>query len=158
MIDFVAQAVNEGKGFFSISPEAAISGITESPLLLLKNPPGSTTRLLITHLVAAINSTSARTKVKIYKDPTITSNGAALGVENTYVKDSPKTPQAEIYKNPMISANGGLIYHGLMPANSPSRGINRFFWIDPGHSILLTIQNDITNTLSSGCMYWLEVK
>jgi hypothetical protein len=133
----------------------SISGTSEHPYLLLKNPAGSQP-LLITHFLVGTNSASVRTITRFYANPTVTADGTGLTETNTYITASPPAALASAFMNPTISANGGILNTTISPANTPSRGINRYYWLDGGNNLLVTIENSVSNASTFADIYWIE--
>ncbi len=153
----VASIVREEKAFTTTTDLNNITSQNETPLLLFKNPSGSDIRMLVTHFLIGADSSNARTTYRIYADATVTADGTSIVIANTYLKDTyVYTTAAEAYKLPTISANGTRLNMAIAPADTPSRGINRFYWMDPGHNLLVTVENSVSNTDCFGDIYWLE--
>lgn len=134
-----------------------VSSTDEYDLLMLRNPSGSGKKILITHFAFGVDSTSTRSIIRIYSDPTVTSDGTALSIVNTYITSSPKASVAEAFQDPVISSRGQSLNTVIRHANSDSRGLNRFYWLDPGHVALLTCHNSNANADTFADVYWLEI-
>jgi len=106
-----------------------ISGTTETPFMLFRNPSGSGLLAMLTHFSGGTNDSGSRTVFRFYMTPTITATGTALGICNTYLKASPTASVMEAYKNPTTSSNGTLMNPLILPADSQSRGLNRLYWV-----------------------------
>lgn len=154
--DYVSVAVKEKKSFTSTTDLLTIGSNAEVPLLLLKNPSASGVKIMITKFKFGTDSANTRTIIRIYANPTVTANGTALTITNTYIASSLPTPLAETYKSPTVSSNGNILNMDINPINSHSKGLNRTYWVDPGSSVLMTVQNNITNAATFGDIYWLE--
>lgn len=152
----VQNSVAQGFSYTSYTDFNNISS-GEQDFFLMKNPAGSGKRLMITHLSFGVDSSSARSIIKVYSDPTITIDGTAIPVVNTYIRDSNPSSVVSCFKLPTISARGSALNLQILPANQPSRGLNRFYLVDPGHDILVTINNSIGNAATFAEAYWLEV-
>ena len=133
-----------------------ISGTTESPYLLLKNPAASGKNLIVTHFNYGIDANNVRSIIRIWKNPTVTADGTALVEENTNFKTGATSSVATAFKSPTVSSNGAVLNIGIAPANNPSRGLNRFYFIPPGKAILVTIENSVSNASTFADIYWLE--
>lgn len=155
MLD-VSQFVRDKKAYVVATGLQNIPVDTEHDFLLLKNPSGNDLDLLISHMSVGTNSTSIRSIFKFYAEPTITTDGTSLGISKTYIGGSAPTPQAQAFLDPTISIRGEVINTILMPSNAPSRGSSRYFWVEPGSSILVTVTNTIANGKSFSEVYFLE--
>ena len=153
----VENTISQGCSFTSYTDFNTIAGSDEHDYYLLKNPSGSGKRLMITHFSFGVDSSSARSTIRIYADPTITVDGTALTSINTYIQDTPKAGVATSFRDPTITDRGTKLNTQISPTNTPSRGLNRFYLVDPGHSILVTLENSIGNASSFAEAYWLEV-
>lgn len=154
--DFVAQAVSEARAFTFTTGLGNIAGNTEQPLALLTNPSGSGKKILVTHFLFGTDSSNVRSIWRAYKNPTVTANGTALTIVNTYIKPSPMVSAMEAYHMPTVSANGTALNMAISPANAPSRGVSRWYFMEPGNSLLVTIENSQSNADSFGDVYWVE--
>lgn len=155
--DFIATHVNEENSFTVTTNLVTVSGVSEAAFLLLKNPSTSGIEFLVTHFVTGTDSTSARTIWRAYADPTITTNGTALTIVNTHIKTSPEASLMEAYKLPTISVNGQILNMKINPADASSSGINRYYRVSPGHNLLITVENSVSNAKTFTDIYWLEV-
>lgn len=156
-IDYIAEVANEGLSFTSSTLLNNISGTSEHPYLLIRNPVAAARRILITHYSVFIDATTARSILMAYKNPTITSNGSSLSVVNTYAKTSPETSEITIFKDPILSDNGSFLNMTGSKADTDSRGINRYYWCDPGNDLLFTVQNSISNSSVNLSIIWVEL-
>lgn len=146
-----------GNTFTAYIDYEAVSGTSEVPHLLFRNPSGSEKRVYVTHFAFGHDSTVTRSMFKIYKDPTITTEGTVLTKVNLAAIDSAPNAVATVFKNPTISANGTLMSSKLMSKESSSDGQNRSIVVSAGHEILITVKNDITGILTLSQIYWVEV-
>jgi hypothetical protein len=153
----VERKLMQEDAFIATTDFNSIGVTTGYPYLLFKNPTGNELRALVTHISWGLDSSSARSIVRLCKNPTITSDGTALTVENTYIKASPRATTMEVYKEPTVTANGNQLVVQLTPANTASRGLQRFFMIDPGNSLLVCVENSIANCNTFTEILWLEM-
>lgn len=153
MLD-ITRSVRRSLSFKVTTDFNSISGTTETPYLLLKNPSSNTYDILITHNVFGTDSASIRSIFRFYFDPTITANGTPLAPISTYSGGS--SPVMETYRSPTVSASGTRLSTVILPANTPSKGLNRFCVLPPGGAYLVTIQNSISNGQSIADVFWLE--
>jgi hypothetical protein len=152
----VVQHIRDGKAFTFTSLLQNIDSNTEKDFLLLKNPSGSGKDILITHFKFGTDSQNVRSMIRIYSNPTVTTDGTSLTISNTLIKSSPPSSGMEAYKFPTTSAKGGNLNLDINPSDSPSKGLNRWYWVHPGNSILLTVENSVSNAKTFGDIYWLE--
>ena len=155
-ITFVDEYATFGKAFTVSTNLVTISGTSEQALLLLKNPSGSGKKILTSHFNFGLDTTTAREVIRVYKNPTVTSNGTSLTIENTLIKASPPSSACEAYKFPTVSSNGTLLNMTIMPANQPSRGFNRFYLVEPDNSILVTVELSVGSVDGFLDIYWIE--
>ena len=142
---------------FTVTTELiTIDSNSEKDTMLLKNPSDSGKKICLTHFKFGTDSASVRSIFRIYKNPTITTDGTALTVASTYVKSSPASSEMELYKLPTISDRGQILNIDIAPSNSPSKGLNRFYWVDPGNDILVTVDNSVSNAKTFSDIYWIE--
>lgn len=153
--EYVMQAVREGKSF-TVTTDLTSIASSETAFLYLKNPSASGKDVLITHFKFGTDSANTRTLIRIYANPTVTADGTALTEINTIVKSSPPTSSIECFKLPTVTSNGDRLNLDISPANSSSKGLNRWYWLEPGNSLLLTADNSQNNVDSFADVYWLE--
>jgi len=152
----VEQNVEKGRAF-TVNSDLIQIAQNEVVFLLLKNPVTSKKQAMITHFSSGTDSSSVRTLMRIYANPQITSDGTEIAIVNTHITASPLTSELKAYKIPDITSNGIRLNLQISPSNSPSKGLNRFYLLDPSNSILITLDNSSSNTKSFAEAYWLEV-
>lgn len=155
-IDYIMKAISEERAYTVSSSLVNIPTSSEHPLILLRNPSNSGKPMLVSHFAFGTDSANTRSIFKIYQQPTVTADGSAMTIVNTYVKAGARSPIAEAYVNPTVSDNGQQLNMIIGPGDSPSRGLNRWYWIDPGYEILVTIENSQANVSSFADVYWVE--
>jgi hypothetical protein len=109
----------------------------ETPMFLLRNP--NTSGVFI-YLLNLVYSTEAQTSIlRLYRNPTITTNGTLLSLVNFKVSGAAANGLA--YQAPTISNNGILlsIQYTLGQAN-PSIIPNLIRFLEPNENILITIE------------------
>lgn len=154
--DSLFSVIENEQAFNSTTDFNTLTGTTEKPYFLLRNPGSNTKPILTTFFEGGLDSVTARTIARIYADPTITADGTALTENNTYIKTSPATSTIDTFKLPTISANGTLLDIKIIAADQSSAGRNRFFLVDPGHDILVTVENSIANVSMLLAVFWIE--
>ena len=141
---------------FTVTTGLNSLGNTEHDYLLLKNPSSNDQDILVTHFLVGVDATSVRSIWRAYANPTITSDGTGLTETNTRISASPPAAKAEAFMDPTISARGNILNMAIAPVNTPSRGVSRFYWIAPGNSLLVTIENAVSNAETFADIYWIE--
>lgn len=150
-------ALVQSKQSFTVTTElTTISSSNETALLYLKNPSASNKIILTSHFKHGTDSSNVRSVVRIYFNPTVTANGTALTIINTYVAASPPASGMEVYKLPTVTDNGTILNLDIAPANVSSKGLNRFYFVDPGNTILATVTNSSANAKTFSDVYWVE--
>jgi hypothetical protein len=134
----------------------SITPTTEHPYLLFKNPSGSGKRALIHHIHFGPDSDITKCYLRMYKTPTITTDGTALNEYSTYIAGSPPTSAMTTFKDPTISANGTLLDTVFLQAGAPSRGINRSFILEAGNNMLFTTENNVASINTFVQLFYLE--
>jgi hypothetical protein len=134
----------QGIAFLLSTNFANVPGTTETPFLLFKNPAASGFDALSLFLRFASTSSTARTTLRLYANPTITANGTALSIFNARAGDATVSAM-EGYLNPTVSANGTLIAPFLSTGGSSGLEIEKAIQITPGVNILMSIQNSVGN-------------
>jgi hypothetical protein len=155
--DYVESSTKEDKSFMATTDLNSISGTSESPYFFLKNPAASGKTLVITHLHVGVNSSSARSIYRLYANPTTSADGTALTECNAHVKSSPVSSVMTTFKEPTVSANGDLFDTKIVSADNGSNGLNRWLYVDEGNTVLITVENDVSNTSTLCSVWWLEL-
>lgn len=152
----VVQNVRHDKAFTITTELVTVDTNTEKALILFKNPSSSGKSTLITHFKFGTDSSNVRTLVRVYSNPTITTNGTALALTNTHIASGVPSSDMEAYKFPTVSSFGSVLNLDINPSDSPSKGLSRWYWVDPGNNILLTVENSTANASTFGDIYWME--
>ncbi len=152
----VSNLVIKKQAFTTTTGLNSVGTTNEHPYLLLRNPSSNDQALLITHSVIGVDANSVRTIWRAYARPTVTTDGTSINTINTYIAGSVPSSKAVCFKEPTVSSNGDLLNMYVAPANTPSRGISRFYIVDPGNEFLITIENSSANASSFADVYWVE--
>lgn len=152
----VDAAIREGRAFTTTTDLFTITTNQEYPVLLLRNPSASGMLIETTHFLFGTNASSVRTVFRAYASPNVTAVGNALTIANTLVDPTAPSSGVECYREPTVSANGSRLNMAINPANAPSRGINRFYYMVPGAELLVTLENSSSNVSSFADIYWIE--
>ena len=155
--DFIARSVLDDFSFTVSTQFITVSGTTETPILLLKNPSANTVRFLISHFVAGTDSATARTIWRAYKNCTTSDDGTALPIENANFADDAEASKMEAFKLPTVTDNGSFMNMKIFPNNGPSGGVSRWYRVPPGKNCLVTIENSIANAKSFADIYFVEL-
>lgn len=134
--------------------------LTESPILLVRNPAANTLDVFLEKLTMTITSTNAPTIVfRLYLNPTITTNGTTITPRNKFHKASPVAATALVTSSPTISVNGTLLYTWTVDANSNYIYEHNFCFgeiFDQAQSCLLTAQVSLAAGAVSTTLEWRE--
>lgn len=151
--------VNDGT-LFSASADitAATSGV-DNALLYLRNPIGSGKYIYIWRARLGSTVLNVGMSFKIFQNPTVTANGAALTILNRYV-GGPANPSPAVLATtlPTVTTRGDLLTVGNVGQNSNSIDLNEDFAIKvaPGNSILITGNPTSNNRNAAVTIVWQE--
>jgi hypothetical protein len=138
-------AASQGRAFVSTFSQLNISGTAATPIFLLKNPSGSTKNVRIwrTLIMSSANSTFWQ----VYRNPTITTNGTALAIQN--LKLSGPASVVTAFSSPTISANGTLMistqYGGSSIAPQSVLEFELAPFVEQNENLLLVAANSQNN-------------
>ena len=143
---------------FSASMTAflSVSGISETPLYLLRNPLLIFLLLHFFSLSFSADSNTARGIYRFYAQPTITANGTALTIGNNFI-GHPTASVALASISPTISANGTFLAAFLLGTSQNTFIVRRSLVIPAGVNILATVQNSQNNTPVLINPVWREI-
>lgn len=146
-----------GKGY-NVAAFLPTTLTTEFDLLLFKNTSAAAGTLVrLYEQVVAIPDSAANTRsvIRVYRNPTITTNGTALTIAGLRTGQAATVAQA--FSSPTISARGTLVQiYGV--TNSPVvREINLSRYVEPGDSILFTCTPSSVGVNHSFSQAWAEV-
>lgn len=155
--------LREAQKLYYISGNLNVTpGGTEISAFLIRNPTGSGKIIRLVDLTALLtNTTGTIVIVRMYHNPTITTNGTTLTIKNASHGGSPGATAMNAYSSPTISANGNRIISGtLLSGTSGGRDL---FWtfqgsiaIHPDNNLLITGQPDGTNRQMEMTLRWTE--
>ena len=133
-ISGVTNIGNSGKCWSGVINGIIIGGTNEADYVLIKNPSSSGKIFQLLQLNYSNNADTLL--LKMYRDPTITSNGTSVSLVN-FVKGGASTV-LELYYTPTISVRGTIIF-----VQSDKKSINEINLfssrpIQPGESLLIT--------------------
>jgi hypothetical protein len=155
--------VATGRGF-SVVSEVLPLAATETPVFLIKNPNGSGKKLKVSLLILGISpsvgSATGNTDLfRLYADPTITTNGTALTINNLDTQTGPPASSMTAFFSPTIASNGTKLgtYCVSSQAGSLTISQNASRVLDANHNWLIT-QTGIVNGTATGIIQleWIE--
>lgn len=128
---------------------------SDNPLILLKNPSGSGKTVYLSFVAYGINVANVLGNIRIFKSPTITSNGTSETVQSF----GGGTTAVNLYSTPTISANGTLISSFVTGQNSSSVlvPINFEISVAANSNILITGNPGSNNRNAEISMRWIEL-
>jgi hypothetical protein len=145
-----------GHAFSLTTPIVTVSGQLETDFLLINNPTGNTINLEIHTLMYTYSKGSGLALVKIYAQPTITTNGTSIGINKMKLNGSTSSI-ATSYYNPTISARGTLRrVFGASSAGSALIEYDLGLIIPPTYSLLYTVVPAANNADHSIYLDWAE--
>ena len=133
-----------------------IANNAENDFLLLKNPAGSGKTVKIERIVFGSDENQANksTFFRIYRDPTITSNGTALAINN--LKKGASVGVITAFKIPAISSRGTLMSVGSYQAPRISDDTDLVVMLHSGENMLITIDPTASNFDHQITVYFSE--
>lgn len=150
----------EDNKFFVTSVEKSSISTIESPVLLFTNPSGSNKTVKIYRIITSnFHTVSSIIKYRLYKSPTITTNGTGLNEVSTHIGSS-ATASSTLFVSPTLSANGTLMSHWLSAAMSTSAIVVPFegeLILDANTSFAITAQADGTSRIAAVTIVWAEI-
>ena len=149
--------VLNGKGFIANTNLISGLGASETPIFLLTNPTGSGVTLYgkAFRLGVVFTGSPQYAVWRLYKNPTITSNGTAITPQNLKIMGSPPASVVTPFLQPTISNNGTFMSVYAQHSGAPSI-IELLIVIDAGNSILLTTSNSNPNISTYAGLVWSE--
>lgn len=129
----------------------------ETDFLLFKNTPASGKLVEIYEQVVSIpdSANTVRSIIRIYKNPTITSNGVAITIGAKRNGQAPSICTA--FTAPVISARGTMVQIYNINYQTTLRNLDLARYVEDGDSILFTVQPSGTNIPHSLTQAWAEV-
>lgn len=154
MLTFFEKQARVGKVYSATVDFTAISGTSEVPFLLFKNPSGSGKTAQIKYMKIGDNSEGYGAEFKLYSMPTITDNGTSVSIVNHLIGGSASS--MEVYLSSTASANGTFIEPFFMPCADKPEEYARSYWVDEGGLVLLTVEPEISNLPCMAEFTWWE--
>ena len=137
-----------------------VSGGTETPQLLLRNPSGSGKNLFLDLTSFCVTSNiSSLVVIKCYLSPTIGGTGASQSVFSGLIGGGAGSGQ--VFSGPTVTANGSKILTGMLTGgpsgNSLMHDLKNSVQIPAGNDLLITAFADGTNRALSISLRWREI-
>lgn len=155
----ISSSYAEQDKLYSIAAEINLSGIGEVNAFLFRNPSGSGKTVYLTKLITClISSVGAEVRVRVYKSPTVTSNGASITVSPARIGGSPPASLSLCTALPTISSRGTLI-RVFNSANTSTftNEIDSRIIVEANNSFLITGQSTSTNKPLGLNLAWVEL-
>lgn len=145
-------------GFGYTYPLTAVSGTSEVALILLNNTSaGLTSKTMYSIYRKALCGTSGQSAtLRFYSNPTATVAGTAQTVHCTRVNANSPASIIVVTTGPTITVNGTLVGELICGGNA-SDAANYEIGIDPGNSLLVTVQVSQTAALAGVDLSWIEM-
>ncbi|GEM_PF-2480009 len=132
------RAAKDGKAFIVTTNKIVVPGTAEFNFFLLKNAAGSGKNIRIKIIMPSFAFPSADTTIRIYKNPTITSNGALLSVNN--LKSSGGASVGTTAFKLPVAADGTLMDTFQVTGGGFPRDFELAFFLEPGENLLITVE------------------
>lgn len=148
---------------FSISAAASLSSSTLTPLFLLVNPNTSTVNARAMFFAVSTNATQGIVTITGYSNPTVTSNGTPVSINNNFIQAGAPASALQAYALPSVSANGTSRIGLVSVANASTDMINfaQTATLAPGNSFMIAVTVTNLGLLGSANTYffmqWVEV-
>lgn len=149
-------ATLSGKTFIATTDLINI-GTSQTAFYLLKNPVASSKSLRLDKIILGLGSNAGT--FRIYRAPTITSNGTALTISNKHIQTSPTATVMQAFSQPTISANGTLLRPVSLTTSIGQVELNYegLFILEAGFNLLITAQNSQNNSPTYVTCEWIEI-
>lgn len=152
------RAVLAGSGFVATTNNITVTNANETVFMLIKNPSnsGKTARLHRLTIGSDQNQANKMAFYRIYRDPTITSNGTALNINN--LKKGAGVSALTAFRIPSVLDNGMLLVVGN--AGAVIQGTDQMDLgnlISAGENILITVDATAGSFDFFVTAYWEEV-
>ncbi len=143
-------------GYNCASGIITVALAVETDLILFRNPAGSGKLVELFEQVVSIpdSASNVRSVIRIYKNPTITLNGTALGTGG--LRNGQAASVLLASSLPTIAARGTLVQIYGVTYNPVFRALDLNRYIEEGDSILLTATPSGAGTNHSLTQAWIE--
>lgn len=149
-----------GNGFYA-SGSINLTNTNETDAVLVRNPSDSNTNISLCMWYFATNATQGIVTAKFYAQPTITSNGNSITINNCYGGSS-NNSKATSFALPTISARGSQRLSMVTSAlqSPPIHDFKRMLILNPGSNFLISLQvanmGVLTNITTHLFLQWVE--
>jgi hypothetical protein len=154
ILDINAKQIYLGNQFIYATNSTAISGTSETPLVLMSNP--TTNAVSLFHNVRKLTCLTASNSsiFRFYLSPTGASGGTAQVPINLRPASS-NTSKSVVTLSPTVSTNGTFLAALASSAFNPDIS-SLLIIIDPGQVMLVTVQNSATSSVAAE-LSWYEL-
>jgi len=142
----------EGHGFLVTTDVATLSTKNETSVLLIQNPLSSGKTMRLNKLLIGTSSQQSNT-LRIYRNPLVASTGTARDI-NALNTGGSSVMQA--FKFPTISTKGSELDSLIISSSGREIDYGLGFYIQPGESVLMTLQASVVNSDNTISVDWLE--
>ncbi len=136
------RAAKNGKGFIATTNEITITPATETNFLLIRNPAASGKLHRSNYLALTVRTEGQNVRLRIYKNPTVTADGAPVVVNN--VRTTGNAPVSQVFSQPTTTISGQLIAAYSRNSDSLDRPFDLSLYLEQGESYLITVQGTAT--------------
>lgn len=137
------RATKSGKAFAVTTNKVVIPTAAETGFLLLKNPASSGKNIRMKTVLSSFSSFTGGTTLRIYRNPTIISDGSALTINN--LKSSGPLSIAQAFKLPTFSVPGTLIDVFDTAGGAFVRDYDLVLFLEPNEILLVTFEPSKNN-------------
>lgn len=144
-----------GNQFFFNSQNYSLADANEHPVLYLSN---TSTKVSLFHTYRFFYTfgSSSYTYFRVYANPIGVSGGTAKTPNNSRIASSNTSQATLLYTPTVATSNGTLLYY--IPSNELEQNPRtEILIVDPGNSLLFTVQGDGTSTSSLMDILWHEI-
>ncbi len=150
--------VNLGYCFMASTNDISSGAVggTETAQVLISNPSLSGKVMRIFGLTLGTNVSTNNNIFRIYKDPTVTSNGTELTYVNMNLSGT--QPTCKLYKVPTVSGSG-IFFMNIIAGATTMVPINFFekpLILSAGKKILIGVRPNTTGVTYSCNVFWTE--
>lgn len=135
-------------------------GTTELPVVLFRNPSGSTRTIKIKRIIGNNSHTvTSGIRFRVYVNPTVSVNGTALTGVALDV-GSGNSPSADAFRSPTVSANGSQIADITAPSFLSGTSVDLIavdgIQLRANNTLLITAVADGTSRVANITIWWEE--
>jgi len=156
----LSSLIANGQGYATSQTINMATAGVDNPLIYIRNPLANTKKMFFYRLAFGIPVTNQLATIKMFYDPTVTSNGGALTPINLNIGGSPSPATSLLCTTiPTVTANGTEISAAVFGQNTQTiEYFNDFsFIINSNHSLLVTGDPGSNNRTLVLYLMWVEV-